>query len=121
MPDETGAIDALLIENREFPPSADFSALANVSDPGVYEKAKADAEAFWAGFAEELQWFSKWHTVLEWTPPHAKWFTGGIINASVNCVDRHAHGERKNKLALIFEGEPGDIRTITYSELYGEV
>ena len=121
MAEETGAIEALLLENRTFPPAPDFAAGANVRDESVYEKARAAPEAFWAGFAEELDWFSRWHTVLEWKPPHARWFAGGVINVSVNCVDRHALGDRKNKPALIFEGEPGDTRTLTYGDLYTEV
>src|SRR5512145_968369 len=103
MPDESGAIAALLLENRTFAPSPEFTAQANIRDASVYETAMADPEAFWAGFAEELDWFRKWDRVLEWNPPHAKWFTGGLINVSVNCVDRHALGDRRNKLALIFE------------------
>ena len=121
MPEETGAIDARLIENRTFPAAPDFAAQANVRDESVYEKAKAAPEAFWAGFAEELDWFSKWHTILQWNPPHAQWFLGGLLNVSVNCVDRHALGDRRNKRAIIFEGEPGDTRTLTYAELYAEV
>jgi acetyl-CoA synthetase len=122
MADNTGAaIQALLEENRSFPPSAEFAANANANDPGIYDRAAADPEAFWARFAEELDWFEKWHTVLEWNPPHAKWFLGGKINASVNCVDRHAKGSRRDKVAILFEGEPGDVRKITYGELYTEV
>ena len=121
MNEESGAIDALLIENRKFPPPSEFTAQANVRDESVYEIAKAAPESFWAGFADELDWFAKWHTVLEWNPPHAKWFVGGLINMSVNCVDRHALGERRNKPAIVFEGEPGDTRTLTYAELYAEV
>jgi acetyl-CoA synthetase len=107
----------LLQEDRVFPPTAAFRAQANVADPGVYERAERDPEGFWAGFAAELEWFTPWAAVLEWTPPHAKWFTGGTLNASVNCVDRHVRGARRNKAAIIWEGEPGDRRTLTYFDL----
>ena len=125
MPDQKPAtspeIDALLQEDRRFEPSAAFRAAAIVTDPGVYDRAAKDPEAFWAGFAAELEWFTPWDTVLEWTPPYAKWFLGGTLNASVNCVDRHVRGPRRNKAALIWEGEPGDRRTLTYFDLYRQV
>ncbi|PYR78218.1 MAG: acetyl-coenzyme A synthetase, partial [Acidobacteria bacterium] len=111
----------LLQEDRSFPPPPEFRAHANINDPGVYQRAENDPEAFWAGFASELEWFKKWDTVLEWKPPHAKWFVGGTINASVNCVDRHARTARRNKAALVWEGEPGDRRTLTYWDLYQQV
>lgn len=88
----------------------------------LYEKAKANPEAFWAELAEnELHWFKKWDQVLDWQPPFAKWFVGGKINISYNCLDRHLTTWRKNKAALIWEGEPGDSRTLTYSQLHREV
>jgi acetyl-CoA synthetase len=121
MSETTTAIDALLEENRTFPPTEAFRAQANANNPGIYEKAATDPEAFWAGFASELDWFEKWDQVLEWKPPHAKWFLGGKINASVNCVDRHAQGARRDKVAILFEGEPGDVRTLTYGQLSDEV
>ena len=111
----------LLQEDRSFPPPAEFRAKANINDPAIYERAEQDPEAFWAAFASELEWFTKWSTVVEWKPPHAKWFIGGTINASVNCVDRHVRGSRRNKAALIWEGEPGDRRTLTYFDLYRQV
>jgi acetyl-CoA synthetase len=111
----------LLQEDRSFPPSAEFRAKANINDPAIYERAEEDPAAFWAAFASELEWFTKWSTVVEWKPPHAKWFIGGTINASVNCVDRHVRGPRRNKAALIWEGEPGDRRTLTYFDLYRQV
>ncbi|HEU5259265.1 MAG TPA: acetyl-coenzyme A synthetase N-terminal domain-containing protein, partial [Vicinamibacterales bacterium] len=111
----------LLQEDRSFPPPAEFRAKANINDPAIYERAEQDPEAFWAAFASELEWFTKWSTVVEWKPPHAKWFIGGTINASVNCVDRHVRGPRRNKAALIWEGEPGDRRTLTYFDLYRQV
>jgi acetyl-CoA synthetase len=114
-------IDALLRESRYFDPSPEFAAQAHVRDASVYAEADRDPEAFWARFAGELEWMAPWHTVLEWTPPHAKWFVGGKINASVNCLDRHVRTARRNKAAILWEGEPGDRRTITYWELYREV
>ena len=114
-------IDALLKEDRRFPPAEAFTRQANISDPGIYARAAADPEAFWAGFARELEWIQPWTKVLEWNPPDAKWFVGGKINASVNCVDRHIRGPRRNKAAFIWEGEPGDRRTLTYWDLYRQV
>ncbi len=122
MADEKHAqIDALLQENRHFDPPPAFVAAAHVRDPKIYEEAARDPEAFWAKFAAELEWSTPWTKVLDWQPPHAKWFVGGKLNASVNCLDRHVRGWRRNKAAIIWEGEPGDRRTITYWELYREV
>ena len=90
-------------------------------DEAIYEEAARDPEAFWAKFAAELEWSTPWTQVLDWQPPHAKWFVGGKLNASVNCVDRHVRGPRRNKAAIIWEGEPGDRRTLTYHDLYREV
>jgi acetyl-CoA synthetase len=112
---------ALLTEDRAFPPPDAFRAQANVRDVGVYEQAARDPEGFWANFARELEWSTPWTQVLEWNPPHAKWFVGGKINASVNCLDRHVRTARRNKAALIWEGEPGDRRTLTYYDLHREV
>jgi acetyl-CoA synthetase len=114
-------ISDLLREDRSFAPPESFRAQANVRDESVYERAERDPEGFWAEFASELEWYTPWQTVLEWKPPHAKWFVGGTINASVNCVDRHARGARRNKAALVWEGEPGDRRTLTYFDLYRQV
>src|SRR5947209_3122426 len=114
-------IDDLLREDRTFPPPADFKARALVRDDAIYAEAERDPEAFWAGFADELEWSRRWDTVLDWQPPHAKWFVGGQLNASVNCLDRHVRGPRRNKAALIWEGEPGDRRTLTYFEMYRQV
>jgi acetyl-CoA synthetase len=111
----------LLQEDRTFPPSASFRANAHVRDESVYARAERDPEGFWAQFASELEWSTPWSTVLEWKPPDAKWFVGGTLNASVNCVDRHARGARRNKAAIIWEGEPGDRRTLTYFDLYRQV
>lgn len=118
---ETTGIDALLHETRIFKPSPEFVAQANINDPTIYERASADFEAFWAECAERLEWFEKWHTVLEWNPPYAKWFIGGKLNACYNCVDRHVKSWRRNKAALIWEGEPGDERVLTYGDLHREV
>jgi acetyl-CoA synthetase len=117
----THEISDLLRENRSFPPSDAFRAQANVRDPDVYARAERDPEGFWAGFASELEWITPWTQVLDWQPPHAKWFVGGTLNASVNCVDRHVRTARRNKAALIWEGEPGDRRTLTYFDLYRQV
>ena len=114
-------IDALLTENRKFPAPQAFRDNAHVRDATVYASADNDPDAFWTAQANELDWFRKWDTVLDWTPPHATWFTGGTLNVSVNCVDRHVKTARRNKAALIWEGEPGDRRTLTYWDLYVEV
>jgi acetyl-CoA synthetase len=113
-------LSTLLHENRSFPPPAGFRDTARVRDSSLHESAERDPEGFWAAEAAELTWSKPWDRVLEWTPPHAKWFTGGQLNASVNCVDRHIDGPRRNKAALIWEGEPGDLRTFTYWDLYRE-
>ena len=117
----TNEIDALLNETRKFPPPPAFRAAAHVGDDKLHRRAEADPEAFWAAQAAELEWFKQWDRVLEWKPPHAKWFTGGKLNVSVNCVDRHIESWRRNKAALVWEGEPGDRRTLTYWDLYVEV
>ena len=122
MPDKPYAeIDDLLREDRTFPPPAEFRARAVVSDESLYAEAERDPDAFWARFAGELEWSRPWDKVLDWQPPNAKWFVGGTLNASVNCIDRHLRGPRRNKAALIWEGEPGDRRTLTYHDLYREV
>ena len=114
-------IDDLLREHRVFAPPERFRAQAVPRDESVYADAERDPEAFWASFARELDWIRPWDRVLEWTPPHAKWFVGGRLNACVNCVDRHVKTARRNKAALIWEGEPGDRRTLTYFDLYRQV
>ena len=120
MKQDDATLDALLNEQRLFPPPADFAAAAVVSDGSLYDRAEA-FEDFWAGWAEELDWFRKWDRVLEWNPPHARWFDGGKLNVCHNCVDRHLDGPRRTKRALVWEGEPGDKRTFTYAELAAEV
>ena len=114
-------LEALLKEDRRFAPPPAFGERANASDPGLYERAAADPESFWAEWARKLEWFEPWREVLEWQPPHAKWFVGGRLNAAYNCLDRHLGGWRRNKAALVWEGEPGDTRTYTYWDLHREV
>ena len=114
-------IDVLLQETRKFTPTAEFSRAANVPSRDVYDRAARDPEAFWAQQARELEWSTPFTKVLEWNAPWAKWFLGGKLNASVNCLDRHLRGPRRNKAALIWEGEPGDTRTFTYWDLHREV
>ena len=85
----------------------------------LYRKAEQNPEEFWAGIASnEIHWFEKWSKVLEWNPPFAKWFVGAKTNVSYNCLDRHVASHRKNKVAILWEGEPGDQRLITYQELH---
>lgn len=114
------AIEVLLAEGKVFPPPEDFRTTAWVNDKNIYEKADKDFEGFWASFAEELHWFQKWDTVLEWNPPWAKWFINGKLNVCYNCLDRHLPA-KKDKPAIIWEGEPGDHRVFTYQELHDEV
>ena len=87
--DPTGTIEGLLIESRKYPPPPEFAAKANVNDPDIYERALEDPEGFWASVAENLDWDKKWDKVLDWDPPKVSWFTGGKLNVSYNCVDRH--------------------------------
>ena len=110
--------DVLLQEHRQFQPEASFRDAAKLSSPGIYAQASADPEQYWATQAATLEWIAPWTQVLDWKPPHARWFVNGKLNASVNCVDRHIRSARRNKAALIFEGEPGDRRTLTYWDLY---
>jgi len=122
----TTNIDSVLHEERVFPPPASFSEHAHIKSMEELERLRTEAsenpEAFWARLAEqELHWFKKWNSVLKWEPPHAEWFVGGKINISYNCLDRHLSTWRRNKAALIWEGEPGDIRTYTYQQLHTEV
>ena len=114
-------IDHLLQEHRRFPPSDAWTKSATIADPAIYERAARDPEAFWAEFARELEWIRPWDSVLKWDPPYARWFDGGQINASANCLDRHVRTARRNKPAIIWEGEPGDRRTLTYWDLFQQV
>src|SRR6266853_2588242 len=115
-----------MADRHTYPPGSDFVQRAHVSGPDayreLYQRAAADPEAFWADLAEkELFWFEKWSQTLDWKPPFARWFVGGKTNASYNCLDRHLTTYRKNKAAIIWEGEPGDQRILTYQELHREV
>jgi acetyl-CoA synthetase len=116
----TDQLDTLLSESRRFPPPPEFTATA-LATQALYDAAQKDRLGFWEEQARTLDWMRPWSTVLEWTPPHAKWFVGGKLNVSVNCVDRHLRTPRRNKAAILWEGEPGDRRTITYWELHREV
>jgi len=120
-PKSAAEFSDLLREDRTFPPPPSFRSHAVANDDRIYDEAERDPEAFWARFAGELEWSRRWDKVLEWEPPNAKWFVGGRINASVNCLDRHVRGPRRNKAALVWEGEPGDRRTLTYFDLYRQV
>ena len=114
-------INALLSETRTFPPSPSFRQHAHVRDAAVYAQAAADPAAFWARFAAELEWMTPWEQVVSGQMPHARWFEGGRLNVSANCLDRHVRTARRNTAALIWEGEPGDRRTLTYFDLHREV
>ncbi|MFM8856438.1 MAG: acetate--CoA ligase [Actinomycetota bacterium] len=115
-------IDDLLLENRMFPPPAEFQKNALVAGTFLYDEAAADYQGFWARQASDLlDWDQDWHTICEWNPPFAKWFVGGKLNASYNCLDRHVLAGRGDKVAIHWEGEPGDTRTLTYSDLLAEV
>lgn len=117
----SNTFEALLKEKRTFNPKKDFIEQANIKSRAIYQKAKKDNEKFWETFANELHWFRKWEKTLSWKPPFAQWFIGGKINVSYNCIDRHIHTSRKNKAAIIWEGECGDSRVLTYWDLYREV
>jgi acetyl-CoA synthetase len=115
-------IEDYLREHRAFPPPADFVSQALVRDPSIYGEGEDDPEEFWAHHARELlTWFDDFHTVLEWDLPFAKWFVGGKLNVSYNCLDRHVEAGLGDRVAYHWEGEPGDERTITYGELLAEV
>ncbi len=121
----TGNIESVLSEGRKFEPPAEFSARAAVKSAAEHEalcrRAEEDPEGFWGECARNLHWFKPFDRVLEWDFPFAKWFVGGTINASYNCLDRHLSGPRRNKAAIIWEGEPGDSRVLTYQMLADEV
>jgi acetyl-CoA synthetase len=118
-------IDSILQEQRKFPPPAEFSRHAHVKSMDEYERlykeSVDDPDRFWSRIASELHWFKKWDKVLEWNCPWAKWFVGGQFNLSYNCLDRHVETGRKDKAAIIWESEPGEIRTLTYQQLHREV
>ena len=113
-------VENLLSEDRTFAPSPEFAKQANIK-ADEYDRADTDRIAFWEQQAEYLKWEKRWHTVLDWQVPFAKWFVDGKLNASVNCLDRHVEEGRGDRVAFFFEGEPGDTRTITYSDLLTEV
>src|SRR2546422_2951994 len=109
-------ITSVLQEKRTFPPSPEFSRQAHIKSMAEYEQlwreARDQPESFWARYASELDWFKRWDKVLEWKEPYAQWFVGGSTNLSHNCLDRHLNGWRKNKAAIVWEGEPGDSRVL---------
>src|SRR6516225_5973784 len=124
-PSPSSNITSVLQEKRVFPPPPEFAAGAHIKSMAEYERlwqrAKDDPETFWAEQAELLHWFERWNKVLIWNEPHAQWFVGGKLNASYNCLDRHLVTGRKNKAAIIWEGEPGDSRVLRYQDLHREV
>ena len=119
--DPSMEIETLLQEGRRFAPPDSFREKATIGNESVYREAAEDREGFWARMAGELEWMKPWSKVLEWEPPNVRWFVDGKLNVSVNCLDRHVRTWRRNKAALIWEGEPGDTRTLTYWDLYREV
>jgi acetyl-CoA synthetase len=122
MSDEHDTIDALLDEQRTFPPTAEFKRTALTTDTTLYDEGTADYQGFWARQAAELLgWEREWHTICEWDLPFAKWFVGGRLNVSYNCLDRHVMAGKGDRVAFYWEGEPGDSRTVTYADLHREV
>ncbi|HEX8747915.1 MAG TPA: acetate--CoA ligase [Pyrinomonadaceae bacterium] len=125
MSQPTSNIESVMHEERVFPPPEGFSSGARVGSMEEYERLWAEAhdapDEFWARMAEELHWFKRWDTVLKWEPPHAEWFVGGRLNISYNCLDRHLETWRRNKAAIIWEGEPGEQRTLTYGQMHAQV
>src|SRR5271155_2076813 len=122
---QASSIDSILQEDRSFAPPAEFSQHAHIQSleeyEDLYKESISDPDKFWSRIASELHWFKKWDKVLEWNNPWAKWFVGGQINLSYNCLDRHVQTARKNKAAIIWESEPGEVRTLTYPQLHREV
>jgi acetyl-CoA synthetase len=118
-------LDSTLRENRVFPPPAEFAAKAHIKSLAEYEqmyrRSVEDPESFWAEAARELHWFKPWDKVLEWNEPWVKWFVGGRTNLCYNCVDRHALSDKRDKVAILWEGEPGEVRRLTFGDLYAEV
>jgi acetyl-CoA synthetase len=114
-------VEALLRENRVYAPSEEFKKKALIQNRDLYEEAERNPEAFWAKQAEQLEWIEPWKRVLEWTPPYAKWFDGGKINLTYNCLDRHVQSSLRHKAAIVWEGESGESRTMTYLQLLQEV
>ncbi|MGB0079526.1 MAG: AMP-binding protein [Candidatus Sulfotelmatobacter sp.] len=122
---QASSIDSILQEQRKFEPPAEFSRHAHIRSleeyEDLYKESINEPDKFWSRIASELHWFKKWDKVLEWNSPWAKWFVGGQINLSYNCLDRHVLTARKNKAAIIWESEPGEVRTLTYQQLLREV
>ncbi|GAA1845497.1 acetate--CoA ligase [Pseudonocardia alni subsp. carboxydivorans] len=118
--EKSSALSALSTESRSFPPPEEFAAQANATAEW-YDRADADREGFWAEQADRLHWTTKWDRVLDWEPPFAKWFVGGELNVAYNCADRHVEEGNGDRVAIHWEGEPGDSRTITYADLQCEV
>ncbi|MEY2584549.1 MAG: acetyl-CoA synthetase [Verrucomicrobiota bacterium] len=122
MPDN---IESHLIEKRVFKPAKDFAKRARIKSLDqyrrMYRESMSRPEKFWAGEADELVWQKRWKSVLKWKPPFAQWFTGGKLNVSENCLDRHLNGPTKNKVAILWEGEPGDKRALTFQQLHRDV
>src|SRR5437867_7371300 len=114
-------IDSLLKDREQYEPSAAFRTSAHLKDDSFRRDAAKDTEAFWARMAGELDWMATWSKVLEWNPPFARWFVGRKLNVSVNCLDRHVAGPRRNKAAIVWEGEPGERRVLTYHDLWRDV
>ena len=118
-------LDSILREDRVFPPPEEFSKKAHIKSlaeyEALYKQSIEDPEKFWDSVAQELHWFKPWDKVLEWDLPHAKWFVGGKTNLSYNCLDRHVSGPRRDKTAILWESEPGEVRRITYAELHADV
>lgn len=121
MAEKEKTLEDLLKEKRKFKPPKQFTQQANVKAKSAYSEAKKNPQKFWEGFAQELHWFKKWKKVLDWKPPFAKWFIGGKTNMSYNCLDVHLETYRKNKAAIIWEGEDGESKVYTYQDLYREV
>ncbi len=117
----SATIEALMRESRSFAPTDAFTRQATISSPGVYARAAADPEGYWADEARRLDWFEPWHTVLEWELPFARWYAGGKLNVAHNCLDRHIAAGKGDRVAYYWEGEPGDSRTITYRDLHEQV
>src|SRR5438094_732557 len=124
-PTGQAAIDSVLKEHRVFPPPEHFSRRASVPSRArydeLYRRSVQDPEGFWSEMAGRLRWTTRWERVLDWQPPFAKWFVGGRLNIADNCLDRHLAGPHRNKEAIVWEGEPGDRRVLTYHALHREV
>ncbi len=120
-PEDSQTLTSFLKVEEKFPPPRELAEKAWIKSPDIYEEARRDPENFWAKAAKELDWFKTWSKVLDWNPPDSRWFVDGKINVSYNCLDRHVKSWRKNKVALFWEGEPGDRHTLTYGDLYREV